>query len=196
MPVVTEHGEEGMRHLSHVALPILLVGSIGCTSVPTVVENPLVVQVSDFDFVWQQTIEVLDEYFDIASENRLDGRIETYPQVSATLLEPWRKDVVDSRDRLENTLQTYRRRAFVQLAQAAGGYTVQVEVHRELEDLPHPAYANTGDATFRTEMALHREQQVVGPLPVTRGWIHEGRDWKLETQILDALADRFGIRCR
>lgn len=185
-----------MRYLSYVALPILFAGSIGCTSMPTVVENPLVVQVSDFEFVWQQTIEVLDEYFDIASENRIDGRIETYPQVSATLLEPWRNDAVDSRDRLENTLQTYRRRAFVHLVQVASGYTVQVEVHRELEDLPHPAYANTGDATFRTEMALHREQQVVGPLPVTRGWIHEGRDWKLETQILDDLAGRFGIRCR
>lgn len=185
-----------MRYPFRVLLPILFVGSLGCTSMPTVVENPLVVQVSDFEFVWQQTIEVLDEYFDIASENRIDGRIESYPQVSATLLEPWRKDVVDSRDRLENTLQTYRRRAFVHLAQAANGYTIQVEVHRELEDLPHPAYANTGDATFRTEMALHREQQVVGPLPVTRGWIHEGRDWKLETQILDDLAARFGMKCR
>ena len=185
-----------MRYISHIALPILFVGLIGCSSVPRVVENPLVVQASDFEFVWQQTIEVLDEYFDIASENRIDGRIETHPQVSATLLEPWRRDAVDSRDRLENTLQTYRRRAFVHLVPVASGYSVQVEVHRELEDLPHPAYANTGDAMFRTEMALHREQQVVGPIPVTRGWIHEGRDWKLETQILDALAERFGIRGR
>jgi hypothetical protein len=155
-----------------------------------------VIPVGDFEYVWQQTVEVLDEYFEIASENRIDGRIETYPQVSATLLEPWRRDAVDGRDRLENTLQTYRRRAFVHLTPAGGGYAVQVEVHRELEDLPHPAYANTGDAVFRTEMALHREQQVIGPIPVTRGWIPEGRDWKLEAQILNQLASRFGLHCR
>ena len=163
---------------------------------PSVVENPLLVPAGDFEFVWQQTVEVLDEYFDISSENRVDGRIETYPQVSATLLEPWRRDAVGCRDRLENTLQTYRRRALVQLAQSQSGFTIHIEVLRELEDLPHPAYANTGDAIFRTEMALHREQQVIGPLPVTRGWIQEGRDWKLEHDILDALAGRFGLRCQ
>jgi hypothetical protein len=180
-----------MRFISFISLLL-----VGCTSVPTVVENPLVVPAGDFEYVWQQTVEVLDEYFEISSENRIDGRIETYPQVSATLLEPWRRDAVDGRDRLENTLQTYRRRAFVHLAQEGGGYAVQVEVHRELEDLPHPAYANTGDAMFRTEMALHREQQVIGPIPLTRGWIPEGRDWKLETQILNDLSRRFGLNCR
>ncbi len=166
----------------------------GCASLPTIMENPMIVPGTDFEFAWQQTVEVVDEYFDIASENRVDGRIETYPLVSATMLEPWRRDVADSRDRFEATLQTIRRRAFIQMAPVSGGYSVQVEVHRELEDLPHPAYANTGDATFRTEQSLHREQQIVGPLPVTRGWIHEGRDWKLEARILNDLACRFGLQ--
>jgi len=185
-----------MRSLTILSLFSVFVLISGCTTIPTVAENPLVVPAGDFEYVWQQTVEVLDEYFDIASENRIDGRIETYPLVSATLLEPWRRDAVDHRDRLENTLQTYRRRAFVRLTQTEGGYAIQVEVHRELEDLPHPAYANTGDAVFRTEMALHREQQVVGPIPVTQGWIPEGRDWKLESRILDDLAARFSLKCR
>src|SRR5262245_36402113 len=123
-----------MRHFTVFVFAPLACFAAGCMSMPTVVENPLVVPVSDFEYVWQQTVEVLDEYFDIASENRIDGRIETYAQVSATLLEPWRRDAVDGRDRLENTLQTYRRRAFVHLTQAADGYAIQVEVHRELED--------------------------------------------------------------
>src|SRR5262245_58090164 len=191
-----ERGEEAMRK-SLLLLSCLCISPwcTGCTTLPTVVENPIVIPASDFEYVWQQTIEVIDEYFDVASENRIDGRIETYPQVSATLLEPWRRDAVDHRDRLENTLQTYRRRAFIHVTQSTGGYAIQVEVHRELEDLPHPAYANTGDAVFRTEMALHREQQVVGPIPITRGWIPEGRDWKLESRILDDLSSRFGLKC-
>ncbi len=185
-----------MRKSSHFLCLVVLAGFASCTSLPTVSENPLIVSLDDFEYVWRQTIEVIDEYFDIAGENRIDGKIETYPQISATFLEPWRNDVTDGRDRLENTLQTYRRRAFVTLTRVSGGFSIQVEVHRELEDLPHPVYANTGDAMFRTEMALHREQQVVGPLPVTRGWIHEGRDWKLESRILNDLNTRFGGQCR
>ena len=183
-----------MRNRSSVLLALIVAAISGCSTVPTVVQNPIVLPSSDFEYVWQQTVEVIDEYFDIASENRIDGRIETYPQVAATLMEPWRHDSVDSRERLEATLQSIRRKAYIHLTPAQGGYAIQVEVHKELEDLPHPAYASTGDATFRTEVSVHREQQVVGPLPVSRGWIHAGRDWKLESRILDDLSCRFGLK--
>ena len=184
-----------MRNGLPVWISILLTAAAGCATMDRqVVENPLVIPFGDFEYVWQQTVEVVDEYFDISSDNRTDGRIETYPQVAATVLEPWRRDSVGCRDRFEATLQSLRRRAFVQLTPTKGGYTVQVEVHKELEDLPHPAFATTGDATFRVEQPLHREQQVVGPLPVARGWIHQGRDWKLESLIITDLAGRFGVQ--
>ncbi len=185
-----------MRHAVVVFALAAAGSSVGCASmqVVPVSENPVVIPCSDFEFVWQQTVEVVDEYFDIASENRIDGRIETYPQVSATLLEPWRRDSVDRRERLEASCQTLRRRAFVHLSPVADGYAVQVEVYRELEDLPHPAYANTGDATFRTEQSLHREHDVIGPIPVARGWIPAGREWKLESKMLADLGCRFGIQ--
>ena len=183
-----------MRNRILVPLALVLFSSAGCAGVPTVSANPLVIPFDDFDYVWQQTVEVVDEYFEIVSENRVEGRIETHPLVAATLLEPWRNDSVDKDERLEATLQTIRRRAFVHLSPTADGYAVRIEVHKELEDLPHPTYATTGDAIFRTEFSLHREQQVVGPLPVARGWIHQGRDWKLESRILGDLACRFGVR--
>jgi len=40
---------------------------------------------------------VLDEYFDIASENRLSGTIVTQPRIGSTLGEPWAGDSVDFR---------------------------------------------------------------------------------------------------
>lgn len=183
-----------MRTNSSLLIALVLSLAAGCTSVPTVVENPLIIPATDFEYVWKQTVEVVDEYFDIASENRVDGRIDTYPQPAATLLEPWHHDSTDGTERLEATLQSIRRRAFIHVTPGANGYVVQVEVHKELEDLPHPAYTTTGDATFRTDQTVARQQQIVGPLPISRGWIHQGRDWKLENRILEELACRFGVR--
>ncbi len=183
-----------MRNGTLFLVALFVFATAGCASMPTLVENPLVIPSNDFEYVWQQTVEGVDAYFDVASENRIDGRIESYPQVASTVLEPWRRDSVDFRDRFEATLQSLRRRAFVHLTAAASGYAVQIEVHKELEDLPHPAHASTGDALFRSEVTVHREQQVVGPLPVARGWIHVGRDWKLESRMLADLASRFGLQ--
>jgi hypothetical protein len=182
-----------MRNGLWTLLSLSALGLTGCSGLPVVRENPLVVPSTDFEYVWQQTVEVVDEYFDIATENRIDGRIETYPQVASTVLEPWRRDSVDFDDRFEATLQSLRRKAFLHVVPASGGYAVQVEVHKELEDLPHPAHATTGDAVFGSRVTLHREQQVIGPVPVAHGWIHVGRDWKLESRMLDDLACRFGL---
>lgn len=170
-------------------------GLTGCATVPVmVVENPLFIPASEFESVWQQTIEVLDEYFDVASENRVSRRIESYPQVASTLLEPWHRDTVGVHDRVEATLQSERRRAFATVRDVEGGFMVELEVHKELEDLPFPVRSTSGEALFRNELPLHRETEIVGPLPIARGWIHEGRDWKLESRILADLADRFALQ--
>jgi len=188
-------GRMRLKPIWLVLLAILLtaLGS-GCVSTAPVVENPIHVPFDDFDYVWQQTVEVVDEYFDIASENRVEGRIETYPLVGATLLEPWRGDSVEPRDRLEATLQSIRRRAFVTVTPAGDGYDIQVEVHKELEDLPRPAHPKAGDAIFRSGVTLARQHRIVGPVTAPQGWIHKGRDWNLESRILADLQARFGLR--
>jgi len=186
------------RYRGPVAIGVLAgalsVLNAGCVTTAPVVENPIHVPFDDFEYVWQQTVEVVDEYFEIASENRVEGRIETYPLVGATLLEPWRDDSVETRDRLEATLQSIRRRAFVTVSPAEEGYAIQVEVHKELEDLPRPAHPQASDAIFRNEVTLARQHRVVGPVTTPRGWIHKGRDWNLESRILADLQARFGLR--
>jgi hypothetical protein len=183
-----------MRNGFLIVVAVLMSSLAGCASVPVVVENPLFVPAADFENVWQQTIEVMDDYFDVASENRISRRIESYPQVAATLLEPWHRDSVDLHDRAEATLQSERRRAFATVRDVEGGFMVEIEVHKELEDLPFPVRSTSGEALFRNELPLHRETEIVGPLPVARGWIHQGRDWKLESRILDDLGRRFAVR--
>jgi hypothetical protein len=153
-------------------------------------ENPLIVPSGDFEAVWKETVAVVDEYFDIRSENRLARTIVTDPVIGATLLEPWRGDSADLRERLESTFQTTRRFARVQIDPVPGrGYSVKVEVLKELEDLPKPDRMSAGRAVFNNDFPVNRTREIVGPVPVPLQWIPRGRDRQLEQAILQRIRD-------
>lgn len=169
-------------------------GHAGCATISPaprpVTENPLVVPSADFETVWKTTVSVLDDYFDIASENRLSGMIVTQPTIGATLLEPWNGDSVGFNERLESTFQTIRRFARATVRPApGGGFTVKVEVHKELEDLSKPDRQAAGRAVFNNDFPVNRSREIVGPVPLPNGWIPLNRDPKLEQVILDKLRD-------
>ncbi len=119
---------------------------------------------ADYETVWKTTVAVLDEYFDIATENRLAHTIVTQPKNGATLLEPWNGDSVGFNERLESTMQTIRRFARATITQAlSGGYVVKVEVHKELEDLARPERSAAGRAVFNNDFPINRSREIVGP---------------------------------
>jgi hypothetical protein len=168
----------------------------GCASLSRVVnprpvcENPLIVPSTDFETVWKTTVEVVDEIFDIRSENRLARTIVTDPTVGATIVEPWRGDSANIRERLEASLQTIRRFARVEIKDVPGrGYAVKVEVFKELEDLPKPDRQSAGRAVFNNDFPVNRTREIVGPVPVPLRWIPRGRDSALEQKILQRLRD-------
>ena len=171
---------------------VLLLG--GCVSPPvTPPAEPIVIEAPSFEAVWTATVHALDEYFDIASEDRVTGRIETRPLVAATLLEPWHRDATDFYQRLEATFQSERRRALATVQELQPGrYQVTVEVYRELEDLPLPVRGPSSHALFRSEPSLHREYAVVTGEPTARNWINLGRDGALEARILADIQQRLG----
>lgn len=157
---------------------------------PVPMENPLVVPNGDFEAVWNATVKVVDEYFDIAFENRLSRRIVTQPRSGSTLLEPWDGSSSGFSERLESTLQTIRRRAEVTINPApGGGFLVLVIVHKELEDLVKPDRQSAGRAVFNNDPSVTRTRDIVGPFPVPAGWINRGRDAHLENKILRKLRD-------
>lgn len=154
----------------------------------TVSPNPLIIPTADFELVWKQVVRVLDEYFDIASENRLSGTIVTQPRTGATLGEPWAGDSVGFHERLEASLQTIRRFAKVTVKAAPeGGFAVKVEVEKQLEDLVRPDRQGGGRAVFNNAFPINRTREVVGPVPLPYQWISRGRDHKLEQIILARL---------
>jgi len=176
------------------------------------VPNPILVPAADRDVAWDNLVDVVDDFFKIEREDRVrltgdilnEGQIETFPQTGATLLEPWRPDSANAYERLESTLQSIRRKAFIRVIPDAGGYLVDVAVFKELEDVERPMYATTGAAVFRTDNTLDRNTEAepslarqVGdqPRPVansrpTAGWIGIGRDAALEQELLARIHER------
>jgi len=167
----------------------------GCMSAPIVTENPtpLPEPQGGYEQVWNTTVRVVNRYFDIASENRYGGAIETLPQTGGTLLEPWRRDAVGCYEKLEGTFQTIRRRCFVQVQPSpAGGYLVGVEVYKELENLDKPVYTNFGGGTLIHSILPLQEQVLDTEVPPGAGWIAMCRDAKLEARIIADLKSEFG----
>jgi hypothetical protein len=173
----------------------LALSTLGCHAMQgfgrgmrTVSPNPLVVPSDDFELIWKQCVATVDEYFDIAKEDRLARTIVTQPKIGATLFEPWYGDSVGFGGRLESTLQTIRRFARIKLDPVpGGGYAVKVEVYKELEDLPKPERQAGGRAVFDGDFPVNRTREIVGPVPLPVGWIPRGRDPDLEQAILTRL---------
>jgi len=201
------------RTLTAVLLLLVLAVCAGCgqhllgfhhrplaTSEVAVLPNPLPVAVTDYEFLWQQLVDQVDDYFRIEREERVrlvggvltEGRIETFPLVGATALEPWRRDSTAGFERAESTLQTIRRRATVRVIPAAEGYFIDLAVFKELEDVNRPENATSGGVSLRHDGSLVRVQLAPDSGPVTLGWIPLGRDVSLEQQMLAGLQRRLG----
>lgn len=182
---------------------------------PAPVRSSAVIPPLDAELVWTRMVDVADDFFKVQSEQRVvfangvptEGRIDTFPQTGATLLEPWRADSVGFRERLEATLQSIRRIGTMRLMPDPGGWRVEVVVRKELEHLPRPMQATAGGASFRNDDSLYRYGtplptlgQQVGdqPRPVAAptpnlGWIPLGRDPLLEQRMLARLLAKLGV---
>jgi hypothetical protein len=168
---------------------------------PPAIENPMFVPALDGEFLWNQTVDAVDDYFRIEREERIrliggvltEGRIDTFPITGSTLLEPWRRDSTPGYEKLHATLQSIRRRAQVRVIPTEGGYLLEVAVQKELEDLDKPEHATAGGATLRHDGTLVRQEGASGRYSSTLGWIPLGRDLTLEQRILADLRARLDL---
>jgi hypothetical protein len=167
--------------------------------VPVASANPVFIPIADPQCAWEVLADVVDDYFTIEREEPVrlignvptEGRLDTLPSVSPTIFEPWRNDSVGP-DRVENTMQTMRRRAVVKMypAEGGGGYWVDLAVFKELEDLRRPEYSTAGAATLAYDTALTRVENHIEGDRLPLGWIPQGRDPLLEQRMLEHLAAR------
>lgn len=165
-----------------------------------VYESKVFLPGTNYEAVWESVVDVVDDYFQIEREEPVrllgnvltEGRIDTRPEIGATLLEPWRRSSIGFYERLESTLQSIRRYAQVRVIPGDRGFWVHVAVFKELEDVLQPENSTVGAATFRGDTSFVRVETPVGQQEVHRGWIQLGRDPILEQEMLGELQSRYG----
>jgi hypothetical protein len=165
---------------------------------PSLVSNPLFIPAGDREFIWNQIVDEIDNYFVILREERVqqvsgiltEGSIVTRPRVGATYLEPWRPDSTTPYERTLATLQSIRRTARARVIPIEDGQLLDLTVLKELEHLERPAKATAGAVIARHDQSIVREQVPPGMFTVTPGWISLGRDVALEQRILNNLRGR------
>ena len=85
-----------------------------------------------------------------------------------------------------------RRWAVVRVKPAQGGYSVDVAVFKQLENVVRPEHATAGAATFRYDDTLTGIVNPIGGEPIADGWIPRGRDTAMEQYIIANLLARCG----
>lgn len=182
----------------------LIAATSGCRmwqGPPAPIENPMFVPAMDREFLWNQTVDAVDDFFRIEREERVrliggvltEGRIDTFPTTGSTLMEPWRGDSTPGYEKWHATLQSIRRRAIVRVIPTEGGFLIDAQILKELEDLDKPENATAGGATLRHDGSLVRQEGAAGRFSHTLGWIPLGRDASLEQKILADLAARLSL---
>jgi len=164
----------------------------------TQLANPINVNTQDSEFLWNQVVDTVEDYFRIKSEQRptrdelqwFAGMMETHPEVSATYLEPWRKDALEGFQRWQSTLQTMRRTAILRVIPNNQGFSVGVEVIKEIEDVDRSQYSSEGSAIARHDGSIVRADAELQGQPITLGWIRQENDKDLEQRLLREILGR------
>ncbi len=174
-------------------------------SIPTIplnkqtrLSNPISLNVADSEFLWNQIVDTVEDYFRIKSEQRasrdqtqwLEGRLESYPEIGATYLEPWRKDALEGYQRLQSSLQTMQRTCFIRVIPTDAGFDVAVEVIKEIEDVDRSLYSSEGSAIARHDGSVVRSNGDSKGQPISLGWIRQENDVDLEQRILREILGR------
>lgn len=150
--------------------------------------NPVFIPLDErrYGDVFEKVLSTLGDYgFEIQESNRYDGRIETFPRIAPGLGLFLKRGSPDLRERALATTQTYRHRISVIIQPALqGGYFIEVQARKELEDLPNPLRSTVGGAIFRTDNSVERQFEVIDASLPTTGWIPKGRDIWLEQELL------------
>ncbi len=189
---------------------LIVVGCCGChhffpfkrqpPQIEVPIANPFQVGPADPALVWQEVVDAVDDYFRIKTESRvrrdsaawMEGRLETFPEIGATLFEPWRRDSTPGFERIQSTFQTIRRTAFVKVLPGADGYLIDVKVVKEQEDVDHSQFPTAGSAVQRHDGTVVRTNNVLSDLPSTVDWYPAGigRDLDLERRLAEQIAGR------
>ena len=157
-------------------------------------DNPVFVPLGPnprvYGTLFEKVMDILIEYnFEIAYSNRYDGRIESFPVTAPGAGQPWKPGSPDLYQRFLASFQSIRHRAVVLIQPAQdGGYFIEVQVLKELEDSPRPTRSAAPSVVLRSEATVERQFEVVEAAIFEPAWIPIGRDAGIEQVLLERIA--------
>ncbi len=184
--------------LDRFSLPDMRFGPANVMPVEVPVANPSHIPATDPEFLWNQIVDSVDDYFRIDDEQPVrrsanhwfEGRLVTYPEISGTSFEPWRRDAARGFERLQSTFQTIRRTATIRVIPEEAGYAIDVQVIKEQEDVDQSQFATAGSAAQRHDGTVVRNENQLRQMPVTLGWYEVGRDREMEQRMMADILGR------
>ena len=162
------------------------------------VSNPSQIPLVDPTFLWNQVVDAVDDHFRIDDEQPLrrtnvdwlEGKLITFPEVSGTILEPWRNDAARGFERLQSTFISVRRTATVRVIPDEAGYTIDIVVMKEQEDVDQSQFSTAGAAAQTEGGAIVRNENQMRQMPITLGWYEIGRDHEFEQRLMANILGR------
>ncbi len=151
---------------------------------------------ASYDNVWKQSQELLRHMgFELDRQDYRDGVMITRSLPSAQIVEPWKRQQVNLKDAMENTLNDQRRTVRLRIEAVPGKpdfYEVSVQVLVDRQSNPTgeiggPIFVE-GSGFGRNQLAL-RSDYVAAAGDVPR-WVPIGHDVDMEKKILDRLFQR------
>jgi hypothetical protein len=151
----------------------------------------LVINKSEFDTAWEETIDVLREHYFIPdSQNQRAGLIVSYPTLSRQWFEFWRDDSLGTYEKMESSIHSIRRTARVKFVPVKDKYQIQISimVQRKAEPERQITSASGTILAFRDTAPLMSGEKK--PRAKTITWTQVGEDVKLANYLLHRLERR------
>jgi hypothetical protein len=120
--------------------------------------------------------------------------ITTYPQVTGSLFEFWRKDTATTYDMVEANLHTVRREATVNLvpADSENAWLLSIKVVKSRHSAPERQMTNPAEGLRVFSAAIPTTSGDLLTRAESVEWIDRGRDAAVERMLLDRVLAMYG----
>ena len=168
-----------------VLIPFLCVVA-GCVSPPAAPKELPRAASRDYDLVWDATINVLEEHFDLWVKNKEKGYIVSNYKRGEPLPDEYRRDAQTTYHAVEEFLHIVRRRLTARvLEDYPGVYGVHLEIIRERQGYVPPA--RDPSSSYSLYDARKSALDDVADQRPTVTWHRLGRDLHLEKELLERI---------
>ena len=183
-----------MRKLFILCWIVALAGCAGQAQV----SNPMFVGDVEYDALWQASIDVLSEDFDIPYMDRDEGAVHTGMKRSGSIIDFWNSDASSLEDVIRETFYLTRRYVALNFKKEGGGTLVEAKVFRQrnvsdnypVEHATEPYAFSPREADYYPRDSNLFPEQEDAYVVQSSVWLGDGRDADYEERLISRILKR------